>query len=285
MRLLACPSCHTQYDVTEVALPEVTCRCGETLANRDPQAVDATIRRCSGCGASVGAQAESCSFCGSDIERDPGKLSLICPECYARCEEQARFCTACGVGFHPEPVVANGRELPCPACDALMPVHQVAGIAINECRTCHGLWAPDEHFEQLVKRALEARRDGATLVAAPRVSGANPAAQRVQYRRCPECMAFMQRRNYRKSSGVIVDVCFDHGTWLDSDELERIAGFLAKGGETSPTILAEERSTEQRRAELAAARLMARRSGGFRADADGSSVVGSLLDAFTRLLS
>jgi Zn-finger nucleic acid-binding protein len=36
----------------------------------------------------------------------------------------------------------------------------------------------------------------------------------------------MQRRNFQRSSGIIVDVCRRHGTWLDADELERIAGFL-----------------------------------------------------------
>ena len=37
-------------------------------------------------------------------------------------------------------------------------------------------------------------------------------------------------RNYRRTSGVIIDRCHDHGTWLDADELERIAGFIKSGG-------------------------------------------------------
>jgi hypothetical protein len=40
----------------------------------------------------------------------------------------------------------------------------------------------------------------------------------------------MQRRNFRRSSGVIVDVCGRHGTWLDADELEQIAGYLLAHG-------------------------------------------------------
>ena len=49
----------------------------------------------------------------------------------------------------------------------------------------------------------------------------------------------MLRRNYRKSSGVIVDVCNEHGTWLDADELEQIAGFLLSGGRTSEMLRPE----------------------------------------------
>lgn len=36
----------------------------------------------------------------------------------------------------------------------------------------------------------------------------------------------MQRRNFRKASGVILDICKSHGTWLDVDELEQLAGFI-----------------------------------------------------------
>ena len=48
----------------------------------------------------------------------------------------------------------------------------------------------------------------------------------------------MLRRNFRKSSGVILDVCGEHGTWLDADELEQITGFILSGGTPSP-VLAE----------------------------------------------
>ncbi|HKX45900.1 MAG TPA: zf-TFIIB domain-containing protein, partial [Planctomycetota bacterium] len=48
--------------------------------------------------------------------------------------------------------------------------------------------------------------------------------------RCPECQAQMQRANFQKRSGVIIDRCHEHGTWLDSDELERIAAYILGGG-------------------------------------------------------
>ena len=213
MRLIACPDCHTQYDVTEVAEKHFPCRCGATIENRSLEAVDARIHRCGSCGAIVMAEAQGCDYCGSAIERDPGKLSLICPECYARCKEDARFCTACGVAFSPEEVRLEGHELPCPVCDALMPPHRIGGIGVNECTGCNGVWAPGGSFDLLVSRAIEARRDATPeqlLALDPRVRGANPLAQKVQYRKCPECQAFMQRRNFRKSSGVIIDACHEH---------------------------------------------------------------------------
>jgi Zn-finger nucleic acid-binding protein len=267
LRLVACPSCHAQYDVTDVAAKQIECRCGESVENRAHAAVDARIARCGSCGAIVAGDAQGCDYCGSAIVRDPGRLGLICPECYARNAEASRFCTACGVAFRPEPVPVAGHELPCPCCGVPMPSRSVAGVGVNECRECHGLWAPGEGFDSLVDRAIEVRRraDPAALQALrPRVRGANPAAQRVEYRRCPECEGFMLRRNFRKSSGVIVDVCSSHGSWLDADELERIAGFILSGGETSPLLRDAPAPRTDPRAAAALARALegGRREGG-----------------------
>ena len=287
MRLIACSTCHTQYDVSDVSASTFSCRCGETLENQPLEAVDATIHRCGSCGALVSADAESCSYCGSAIVRDPGKLSLICHECYARCAEAARFCTACGVAFRPEAVRVDGFELPCPACDLLMPPQQIGGIGVNECTGCNGLWAAGNDFDLLVSRAIEARRsaDPAGLLALkPRVTGANPAAQKVQYRKCPVCMGFMQRRNFRKSSGVIIDRCNEHGTWLDADELEQIAGFILSGGTPSATLLEPAASQAEQRTTAEFARIRARYAPGSDRPGDPGGRVGSLLDVLTKLL-
>jgi Zn-finger nucleic acid-binding protein len=232
LRLVACQSCHTQYDVTDVADESFSCRCGEDVENVSFDGVDAKVHRCGSCGAHVAGDAEGCDYCGSEIVRDDSKLSLICPECHGRNAEVSRFCTACGVGFSPEPVKVEGYELPCPVCGCLMPPRSIGGIGINECGSCNGIWASGSRLEQLISRAIEAQRKGECPLqgAQPRVKGGNPAAQGVAYRKCPECEAFMQRRNFRKSSGVIIDRCHKHGTWLDADELEQITGFMATGG-------------------------------------------------------
>jgi Zn-finger nucleic acid-binding protein len=249
VRLVACPNCHTQYDVTDVQAKTIPCHCGEEIDNVSLQAKDAEIARCGSCGAGVQGDAQTCQYCGSQIVREPGKHSLICPECYARCADGSQFCTACGVGFRPQQVKIDGHELPCPACTALMPPRQVGGVGLNECLSCHGLWAPGESFDLLVSRAIEARQQAspAELYALkPRVTGSNPARQGVQYRNCPECDGYMARRNYRKKSGVIIDICSKHGIWLDADELEQIAGFILSGaaGERIEVESAEERKKQ-----------------------------------------
>jgi len=250
VRLVACQNCHTQYDVTDVDAKSIPCRCGEQVANEVLSPVDLEIHRCGSCGAQISVDANDCTYCGSEVVRDPRNLSLICPECHGRNCESSRFCTACGISFSPEKVKVEGYELPCPACACLMPPRQIGGVGINECPRCNGLWAPEQRLDALINRAIEARRgDDSALKAQfePRVKGSNPAAQQVAYRKCPECEHFMQRRNFRRSSGVIIDRCNKHGTWLDADELEQITGFVISGGNPVGTAILEE-------AEVAAAK-------------------------------
>lgn len=40
----------------------------------------------------------------------------------------------------------------------------------------------------------------------------------------------MNRLNFGKVSGVIVDVCKPHGTWFDAGELTRVVAFASAGG-------------------------------------------------------
>jgi Zn-finger nucleic acid-binding protein len=257
MKLVACSACHAQYDVASVDVKTFDCRCGETVTVRDLRAVDATIHRCGSCGAIVAADAAHCEYCRSAIVHDPRRLSLICPECCARNPDDCRFCTACGVAFAPQPLPdVDLGEVPCPCCGCLMPPRSLDGLSIHECPTCNGIWAPEDRFERLVQRAIDVRRQRIAegQCVSPRVSGATPHMD-VRYRKCPVCEAFMHRTNFRKRSGVILDECRAHGTWLDADELEQIAGFILSGGLAEVQQLAEaERAAALRRESSEAAR-------------------------------
>jgi Zn-finger nucleic acid-binding protein len=235
MKLVACPSCHTQYDITLVEAESVVCKCGEAISTETPAAVDAAVLRCGSCGAMVEGEAKSCGFCASEIVRDDERLSLLCPECFARNAEESRFCAVCGIGFQPEALPDEAVKLPCPVCTVLMPSRAIGGVGVNECPSCNGLWVPGGSFETLVKRAIAAREQRGDSIEPPRHTGGNPVSHGVVYRNCPVCDSHMQRRNFQRRSGVILDWCHNHGTWLDADELEQVAGFILSGGKMDAT--------------------------------------------------
>lgn len=214
MRLIACTSCHTQYDVSDVHAEEFPCRCGATLRNALPAPRDARVQRCASCGAALASEAEQCAWCRSAVERDPGRLGLLCPECYARNPERAGFCTHCGVEFRPQAVEEPGDAPECPCCGASTAPQALSGVWVHECPKCNGLWVPGEQFDGLIRRALESQAapPSAGLGARREPAGPRPVVPSVAYRRCPVCRDPMHRKNFGRSSGVIVDWCGRHGT-------------------------------------------------------------------------
>jgi Zn-finger nucleic acid-binding protein len=104
----------------------------------------------------------------------------------------------------------------------------VGELAVQECLACGGLWLEREGFERL---GASRERQGAILGVLP---GAAPktglALEAVQYRPCPACHQRMNRVNYARRSGVVLDVCKEHGLWFDKDELRRVLVFIQEGG-------------------------------------------------------
>ena len=73
----------------------------------------------------------------------------------------------------------------------------------------------------------------AAVLGMPAAVQADPAAGVdlvVHYVPCPVCGELMNRVNFAKCSHVVVDVCRQHGTWFDQDELRRIVEFIRGGG-------------------------------------------------------
>jgi hypothetical protein len=56
----------------------------------------------------------------------------------------------------------------------------------------------------------------------------------------------MNRVNFARCSGVIVDVCRLHGTWFDRDELRHIVEFIRGGGLDKARVIEIEELKRQR---------------------------------------
>lgn len=116
-----------------------------------------------------------------------------------------------------------------------MASRSIGGLWLDECPQCLGLWAPGDVMDRLVDRVQDKRRSQGN----PPVTSAHRERQsawqeEVVYRHCPECGGQMQRKNFGARSGVVVDWCGSHGTWLDSHEIEDIAAFVMEGGLERP---------------------------------------------------
>ena len=55
--------------------------------------------------------------------------------------------------------------------------------------------------------------------------------QQVKYGKCPVCRVLMNRVNFGRRSGVIIDQCKKHGIWVDNGEITHLMEWKKAGGE------------------------------------------------------
>lgn len=128
----------------------------------------------------------------------------------------------------------------------------IGSADLRECPQCEGLWADKDTLQQICSdRERQAAILGMPTVVKTDLIG--NVEQNIRYMPCPMCKTLMNRVNFSRCSGVIVDVCARHGTWFDKDELRRIVEFIRAGG-VDRARDAEINELERRRRELESAR-------------------------------
>ncbi len=181
----------------------------------------ARSHECPNCGGLVRENARTCGFCRSPL------ATVRCSICYTMNVTEASYCLACGTELGLEPLaVGSDAKLSCPRCAGL----SLDGFSngdgpLYDCAGCGGQFV-DPHTLRIMVERHRARSDGGGggLTTPPSREA------RITYLRCPVCRELMHRRNFGRTSGVIVDVCEIHGTWFDVGELPWILGFVARGG-------------------------------------------------------
>jgi Zn-finger nucleic acid-binding protein len=139
----------------------------------------------------------------------------------------AKFCSHCGALARRATSSGDGKHA-CPRCKLRLQAVTVGQTQLHECQRCGGLWADQASVEHIyADREKQVQVLGAVQAIAP---GTPNAEIKVRYLPCPYCAKLMNRVNFGRCSSIIVDVCRDHGTWFDRDELRRIVEFIRSGG-------------------------------------------------------
>jgi len=125
---------------------------------------------------------------------------------------------------------------------------RLADTTLLECERCHGMWIDAVTFEHIC-----ASREAQAAVLHQRPPTDRPSASaEVHYRKCVACGKMMNRLNFGRQSGTIVDLCRGHGTYLDAGELHRIVSFIEGGGlDRARQHQIEELREEERRLRIA----------------------------------
>jgi len=116
---------------------------------------------------------------------------------------------------------------------------ELRGIAAGtkhaeRCDECGGMWMDSASFTQV----LEQVKNQEFLV--PPNTPKSTFESAIRYVKCPACQTLMNRQNFMKISGVMIDSCYAHGVWLDRDELYQIVSFIRAGGLVEARVFQEE---------------------------------------------
>lgn len=182
--------------------------------------MEAATFRCPSCGAAVGEADIQCPYCRSQL------ASVACPKCFGLVSLRAQHCSHCGAAIHG--LTESASEHACPECRIPLTGSMVGGTPLEQCHRCGGLWLGLQAFEQI---AANRETHGEILGALPGEGATGHVFETsVRYRPCAQCGKFMNRINYARISGVVLDTCKEHGLWFDRDELRRVLAFIEGGG-------------------------------------------------------
>ncbi len=176
---------------------------------------------CPNCGGAVESDRTQCEFCRSRLK------TVACSSCLGLMFLGSTFCGHCGERASSVEVVAVGNPGECPRCKRGLDSLVIASTPLRECTRCGGLWTNIDTFESICS---DKEKQSAVLT----FISSNGAELKVQpaitYVPCPDCKQLMNRSNFARSSGVIIDLCKQHGVWFDADELPKIIAFIDNGG-------------------------------------------------------
>lgn len=177
--------------------------------------------RCPSCGAPAAAGAARCEYCHAVL------ATVSCPACFAVVFQGAAFCPHCGTALsRSQPV--DQQTTRCPACRGSMHWLKVGSTDLLECEACDGTWLEAATFERL---CADRESQAAVLQHRPvEQAAAGTPTKAVHYKPCPRCGKLMNRMNFGRLSGAVVDVCRGHGTFLDRGELHQVVQFILDGG-------------------------------------------------------
>lgn len=185
--------------------------------------MQAETLNCPNCGAAISSDSPRCQYCESKL------ATIACPSCFAMMFIGSRHCPHCGAAAA-QATAAELSVLKCPRCRTDMSPITLGTMAMRECEQCLGLWVEVAAFEKICGDREQQSAVLGTASRAPAHPLPSADMEKIRYAPCPQCSQLMNRINFARCSGVIVDVCKGHGTWFDRDELSNIVQFIRGGG-------------------------------------------------------
>ena len=90
------------------------------------------------------------------------------------------------------------------------------------CPAGHGIWLAQEQLDHIARDAVDEHTQVEEDAAWTASDGSPRGLTDERFRNCPSCGYTLRKDVWKFGSGVVIDVCDEHGAWVDAGELERI---------------------------------------------------------------
>ena len=177
------------------------------------------MAKCTHCSAPLPKSGIVCEYCGVRNDIDLGKKKFVNLRPHLN-----RECPICSIKLQ---TINVGEKL---------------DFFIERCESCYGIFFDPNELEEMLEFSVKGSKN-VDLIKLAHISENPRYVDILTYRKCPVCKKTMHRKNFMKRSGVITDVCFEHGVWLDSGELRHIMEWIKSGGVTK---LEESKTTDEK---------------------------------------
>jgi Zn-finger nucleic acid-binding protein len=216
--------------------------CGQTASVDRPVCptcgATAHYVRCPACGRSAPAADDTCA-CGAPLHPGLSPAAPVCP----RCPSGALVPRTLGPPAALDAAASGSayRSAPAGACCAL------------QCDRCHGCFLRVRDWSLVVEQVAHGHPIETQDLVVPTGDRLDP-SRLAETALCPACRKPMDRFRFALRSEALVDVCQDHGMWLDAGELARAleaARAVLEAGHLPAPSEQEQRDELQFEAELA----------------------------------
>lgn len=174
---------------------------------------------CPNCGAGALSDSTRCDFCDSRLK------TVACSSCYGLMFMGSQHCSHCGAKTVPAEIKEQ-KAGSCPRCKLKLNPLQINDISLLECQKCSGFWSNSETFENICAE----KEQQANVLFFMQNKHLPKNNVPINYVPCPDCKQLMNRSNFARTSGIILDICKNHGVWFDAEELPKLIEFIRQGG-------------------------------------------------------
>jgi len=162
--------------------------------------------------------------------------SMKCIYCAAPLPKQGLNCHYCNRlnplnGQLVEREKALTSKNSCPCCQTHLIQLKIATVTLEYCEQCDGMLITEENFTKLLAYKVNPLSQFNPYYLRFIQDHPRDNRKKSQFHPCPICQESMKVINYKKNSGVLLDICEEHGIWLDGGELQQIIEWYAVGGD------------------------------------------------------